>query len=139
MMSDTPFAYVYCCYDPTIRDGLLAWCNAQFGPAHFIFDADPGAAKNLVAPVRFTFPEMILWKIELAHTIVHPPLDVIVLINHSACGAYAAAGITFADVRQETERHKSDLERAADLLRNKIPGVPIAMHYYLKQEQRFAW
>ena len=138
-MNAKPFAYVYACYDPKILDGIYTWCKERFGEANFILAPDPGAAINFVSPKILGTPEIVLSQMDLAHTKVHAPLDMIVLINHSSCGAYADAGATFPDAPTEEARHKNDLEQAKKIVEEKFPGVPVEIHYFLKAEQRFAW
>ena len=139
-MNDQPheFGYVYACYDPAIRDGILAYCNERFGRGNYFFDTDPGAVKNLVAPRAETDADFIVWKMQLAAK-VHPYTHLLI-INHSICGAYADAEITFENTNAETAYHKDHLERAIALLQQKLPqDVKIEQHYFLKKEQQFAW
>ena len=139
-MNDQPheFGYVYACYDPAIRDEILKYCDKRFGKENYFFDTDPGAVKNLIAPRESTDTDFIIHKVQLAAK-VHP-YTVVVLINHSICGAYADAGITFENTDAETAYHKDHLERAIALLQPKLPqDVKIEQHYFLKKEQQFAW
>ena len=109
-----------------------------FSKAEYFFDTDPGAAKNLVDPRKPADTDFVVWKMQLAAK-VHP-YTVVVLINHSICGAYADAGITFENTDAETACHKDHLERAIALLQPKLPqDVKIEQHYFLKKEQQFAW
>ena len=132
------FGYVYACYDPAIRDEILAFCNERFGKGNYFFDTDPGAVKNLVDPRVQSDADFVVWKMQLAAK-VHP-YTVVLLINHSICGAYADAGITFDSADVETARHKDDLEKAIVLLQSRLSqDVKIERHYFLKKEQQFAW
>ena len=132
------YAYIYTCYDPAIRDAILEQCEKRFGKGNYFFDTDPGATKNLVNPRKETDTDFVLWKIQLAMK-VHPYTHVL-LINHSICGAYADAGITFESQEMETAHHKKDLEKAVMMLEQKLPhDIIIEQHYFLKKEQQFAW
>ncbi len=132
------FAYVYTCYDPAIREEILKYCDERFGKGNYFFDTDPGATKNLVAPRKESDVDFVIWKMQLAAK-VHP-YTVVLLINHSACGAYADAGIMFDNAHAEIAHHKSDGEHAAALLKSKLPPeIKIETHYFLKKEQQFAW
>lgn len=134
--SPRPFAYIYICYDPAIRDEIIRYCENRFGNKNYFFDADPGAVKNLVSPHAPTDTDFIIYKIQLAIK-VHPYTHLL-LINHSLCGAYADAGITFTDPQTEQEYHKGQLQAAVDFLKGKIPQeIKVETHYFLKQEQKF--
>lgn len=139
-MSEQPheFGYVYTCYDPKIRDEILRYCEKRFGKENYFFDSDPGAAMNLVSPRQPSFTDFVLWKIGLAAK-VHP-YTVFLVINHSVCGAYADAGMIFVAPEVEAAHHKSELEKAVAMLKKNLPAnVKIEHHYFLKQEQKFAW
>ena len=132
------FAYVYSCYDPAIRDEILKVSEERFGKGNYFFDTDPGAAKNLIAPRNVTDTDFVLWKMQLAAK-VHPYTHVLI-INHSACGAYADAGVTFESAEKEAAYHKDQLEKAVAMLQSQLPqNVKIEQHYFLKKEQQFAW
>ena len=136
--SSHEFGYVYACYDPAIRDGVLKYCEKRFGKGNYFFDTDPGAARNLAHPRKESDADFVMWKMRLAAK-VHPYTHLL-LINHSICGAYADAGIIFESADAEQARHKNDLEHAADLLKSKLPaGIKIETRYFLKKEQQFAW
>ena len=138
MSGSHEFGYVYTCYDPAIRDEILKYCEERFGKGNYFFDTDPGAVKNLVAPRAETDTGFVVWKMQLAAK-VHP-YTVVLLINHSVCGAYADVGITFESADTETAYHKDHLEKAIALLQLQLPqGVKIEQHYFLKKEQQFAW
>ena len=134
--SSKEFAYVYTCYDPAIRDGILQYCEERFGHKNYFLDADPGAVKNFVFPRAKTDTDFVLYKIHLALK-VHPYTHLL-LINHSICGAYADAGISFTDPQTERQYHKSQLQEAEEFLKGEIAsGIKIETHYFLKQEQKF--
>ena len=138
MSESREFGYVYACYDPAIRDEILKYCEERFGKGNYFFDTDPGAVKNLVAPRAQTDADFVIWKMQLAAK-VHP-YTVMLLINHSNCGAYADAGITFESADAETSYHKDHLEKAITLLQQRLSqDVKIEQHYFLKKEQQFAW
>ena len=132
------YAYVYTCYDPLIRDAVLAYCEKRFGKGNFFFDSDPGAVMNLVQPHQACFADFVLWKMTLGIK-VHPYTHM-VLINHSSCGAYADKGISFVSAETESAYHKTQLENAVALLKKKLPdNITIEHHFFLKKEQQFAW
>ena len=132
------FGYIYTCYDPAIRDEILKASEERFGKGNYFFDTDPGAAKNLVDPRKPADADFVIWKMQLAAK-VHPYTHLLI-INHSICGAYADAGITFESAEAEAAYHKDHLEKAIAMLQTKLPeGVKIEQHYFLKKEQQFAW
>ena len=138
-MEKKPFAYVYTCYDPNIRDALIAYCEEHYGNKHYIFDPDPGAVKTLVSPNDVANPRIVLAKMKLAHEKVHSPVDVIVLINHTSCGAYADSGVTFTDPAAEQEFHAHELATAERLVQDNFPDIRIETHFFSKEEQKMVW
>lgn len=139
-MNEQPheFGYVYTCYDPMIRDEILEFCDKRFGKGNYFFDCDPGGAKNLVFARDTHDIDFVLYKMQLAAK-VHP-YTVVLLINHSVCGAYSDAGMVFTVPDLETAYHKIQLESAVTFLKDKLAhGISIEHHYFLKKEQKFAW
>lgn len=131
------YAYVYTCYDPLIRDAILVYCDERFGKGNYFFDPDPGAVKNFIRPEQKSDTDYVLRKMILAMK-VHP-YNIMLVINHSACGAYADAGIRFTSPEAESAYHKAEMEQAIEFLTSKFPNIKIEQHYFMKIEQKFKW
>lgn len=134
-MEDHKYKYVYTCYDPVVWPEVVK-IFAMDGKS--FFSADPGAVKNILSPHKKGDEEFILWRIKIAHEKLHP-LEKIILVNHSNCGAYRLSGITFDDPEKEEEFHRKELKRAAAVVKNVLPSVKVEVHYFLKSEQRIVW
>jgi len=132
------FAYVLACGDPKIRQRITRELDNRFGgPENYFWLPELGGVKDLVSPATQSDGERLLRKIETAASI--HPFGLIILINHSACGAYRLAGFTFDDSRKEEAFHIEELKKAEALLKEKFPGIAIERHYFLKEEGRMAW
>lgn len=130
-------AYVYTCFDPKVWPYLVEIFDKRFGRHNYFFDPDPGAVKNLVSPSDSHLPKIVVSKIKAAY-LLHP-FGILVLVNHSKCGAYKLAGKEFAGAVKEEEFHKRELGKAARLLKNDLPRLIIETHYFLKEESRLKW
>lgn len=131
------FAYVLTCVDPANINTLVKIFNLRFGKGGFFMPGELGGVKGLVSPEKKTDREFIFRKIKTAN-LVHK-IDILVLVNHSGCGAYRLAGHTFEDRSAEKAFHAGQMEKAAKLLKKKLTGVEIEAHYFLKEEQKMAW
>lgn len=131
------FAYVYTCYDPAITEKLYKILVERFGAGNFFFASDPGAVKNLVTPRSDQDTDFVLWKMKLAQEF--HPFTTLILVNHSDCGAYKKAGLSFADPKEEEAFHAEQLRRAEFILREHFPEVPLEIHYFDKKNQRMLW
>ena len=134
-MEDQKYNYIYTCYDPVVWPAVA---KIYYGMGKNFFSADPGAVKNILDPHKAGDREFILWRMKVAHEKLHP-LEKIILVNHSNCGAYRLAGITFADESSEEKFHKEQLKNAAKIVKKELRGVAVEIHYFLKDEQRLAW
>src|SRR3989344_3808594 len=93
------FAYVLACGDPTIRTPLTRYFDNRFGPMGYFWMPKLGGVKNLISPENTANGEYILCEIREAATI--HPFGLVILINHSRCGKYKLAGVTFDDPQKE--------------------------------------
>ena len=129
--------YVYTCFDPLVFPHIFTYFSENNGSGQVFFDGDPGAIKNLVMPTKPSDKDFVLRKIRAAHTL--HPLSHIIIINHSHCGVYGLAGITFDDSTREEEFHKGQMDEAVRMLKAQFPDIEIETHYFLKETQKFAW
>jgi hypothetical protein len=131
------FAYIYTCYDPKNRDALIEYADKRFGKGNYFFDCDPGAGLNIANPRKEGDKDFVIFKMQLA-TEVHPYTRLLI-INHSACGAYAKRGFTYTAAADEEARHKEDMEKIKGVLAGMLQGIEIETHYFLKDQQKMAW
>ncbi len=131
------FAYVLSCADPAIKPTLTRTFDERFGSKGYFWIPELGGVKDIVSPKDPAYREHIFQKIHDAKK-VHS-FGLIVLVNHSDCGAYRLAGNSFGDSREEETFHAEELKKAEDLIRKEFPDVAVERHYFLKGEQRTAW
>lgn len=131
------FAYVLACGDPKIRHELNRVFDARFGQSGYFWLPELGGAKDLISPEVVGDVKRLLLKMRRAHK-VHP-FGLVVLVNHSICGAYRLAGHAFADLQTEERFHVEQLKAAEEVVRKNFPRVEVEVHYFLKNEQRMAW
>lgn len=127
--------YVYTCFDPLVRPRVSRIFERRFGRHNVFIDSDPGAVKNLVAPQQPSDTDFVLWKMQAAYKL--HPFDIIILVNHSNCGAYKLAGESFTDSGVEEEFHRRQLQTAQRILNKRFPNVKVDVHYFLKDKQKF--
>jgi hypothetical protein len=139
MSKDMPhFAYILSCGDPKIRQRLTIELDRRFGgPDKYFWLPELGGVKNLSSPDTENDRQNILKKIKTAAKI--HPFELMLLINHSDCGAYRLQGQTFDDSRKEEAYHAEELRRAEEIIKCEFPGLIVERHYFLKKEQRMAW
>lgn len=131
------FPYIIACVDPAIRDALILYFNKKFGRKQYFMPTEIGGVKDLLSPDNPEDRKHLLRKMRKAAK-VHE-FNLIVLVNHSNCGAYRLAGHVFDDRKAEEGFHREEMEKAAEILKKEFPGIPVKMHYFLKAEQKIAW
>ena len=57
----------------------------------------------------------------------------VILVDHSDCGAYKMAGMSFADVGIEEGKHEENLKLAKKVIHEKFPNVEVITLYAKKQ------
>jgi carbonic anhydrase len=115
-------------------DAAVVWCfdnRFQLGFSKFlkrlgVSNTDAikvaGGAKCLASPESVNEREFVLEQIRKSIRL-HGTEQVILMI-HSDCGAYGGLAGAFADnARAEARHHEQELQRAAECLRNAIPGI----------------
>lgn len=131
------FAYILTCVDPANLDTLVKIFNRRFGKGNYFMPTELGGVKSLVSPEKKSDKEFILRKMKTAAK-VHA-FDIVLLINHSNCGAYRLAGHTFKNADEEADFHKKEMLAAAKVVSKNFPGVKIEIAYFLKAKQKMAW
>lgn len=130
-------AYIYCCFDPKVWPRVVEIFNAKFGDGNYFLDLDPGAMKNISSPKNDSDRNFVLYKIQVALNL--HPFKKLILINHSNCGAYHLAGITFTSEEEEHNFHKTELEKAIKFLEREFPNLEIETHFFLKDKNKLVW
>ncbi|HLY20558.1 MAG TPA: carbonic anhydrase [Bryobacteraceae bacterium] len=121
-------------------DAAVVWCfddRFHLGFTKFlkrlgIGNADPikvaGGAKCLSSPEHETDREFVLGQIRTSMRLHDTKLAI--LMAHSDCGAYGGlAGAFGGDARREARELEGELQRAAECLRNAIPGVGVQAYF----------
>jgi len=121
-------------------DAAVVWCfdnRFQLGFSKFlkrlgISNSDPikvaGGAKCLASPERETDREFVLEQIR--KSIRLHGTDLVILMLHSDCGAYGGLVGGFGNnARAEAQHHEDELRRAAECLRNAMPGIRIQAYF----------
>lgn len=130
------FVYICTCFDPANLSTLVQKFDEEIGKGKYFFVPEPGGVKNLVDS-NDGARDYVLSKVEIAQTV--QPFRRILLINHSQCGAYRMTGVTFANQEEEERFHRQEMEKAAEVLRQRFPGVIVETHYFRKDQQKMAW
>lgn len=121
-------------------DAAVVWCfdnRFQLGFTKFlkrlgITNSDPikiaGGAKCLASPEHQTDREFVLDQIRKSIRLHGTRLAILML--HSDCGAYGGLASGFGgDTRLEAESQEAELRRAADCLRQAIPGIEVQAYF----------
>ncbi|MDP3710579.1 MAG: hypothetical protein Q8R29_02530 [bacterium] len=131
------FVYVLTCVDPANIDTLVKIFNHRFGKGNYFMPGELGGVKVLVDPAKKTDREFVLNKIKTSDR-VHK-IDLILLVNHSGCGAYRLAGHVFENKDEEESFHAGEMKKASTLLQKKFPDTKLETGYFLKKEQKMTW
>ena len=131
------FACVLSCGDPEIKISLTRELDAPFGPKGYFWLPELGGVKDFLSPDAPSDKDRLIRKIKKAHSI--HPFGLIILINHSNCGAYKLSGHSFDDTQKEEQFHTEELKRAAEVIKKEFPGMVVEIWYFLKAEQKVAW
>ncbi len=121
-------------------DAAVVWCfdnRFQLGFTKFlkrlgVANSDPikiaGGAKCLASPEHPTDREFVVDQILKSMRLHGTRLAILML--HSDCGAYGGlAGGFGGDARLEAEHHQEELQRAAEHLRQAIPGIEVQAYF----------
>ena len=136
-MSELNFASVMACADPAIRGALTRHFDNRFGQRDYFWLPKLGGVKDLLSPDEPAFRDYILAEIQKAQK-VHS-FGLVVLVNHSLCGAYTLDDKKFDNPKEEETFHSNELKQAEVGIREAFPKMAVERHYFLKTEQRMAW
>jgi hypothetical protein len=126
--------------DKYVCDAAVVWCfdnRFQLGFTKFlkrlgITNSDPikiaGGAKCLASPEHQSDREFVLEQIRKSIRLHGTRL--VILMLHSDCGAYGGLSGGFGDdARAEADHHQEELRRAAEWLRQTIPGIEVQAYF----------
>ena len=125
--------------EPYVCDAAVVWCfdhRFQLGFGKFlkrigVTNPDPiriaGGAKGLASPERESDREFVLEQIRKSMQLHGTKL--VILKLHSDCGAYGGLATFGGDTRAEAEHHQAELVRAAECLRDAIPGIEVRGYF----------
>jgi carbonic anhydrase len=120
-------AAVVWCFDNRFQLGLTKYLKRQG-----VVNSDPikiaGGAKSLASPEHETDREFVLEQIRKSIRLHGTRLAILML--HSDCGAYGGLAEGFGgDAAAEALHHEAELQRAAEFLRQAIPGLEVKGYF----------
>jgi hypothetical protein len=116
-------------------DAAVVWCfdnRFQLGLAKYlkrlgVVNTDPikiaGGAKCLASPEHDSDREFVVEQIRKSVRL-HGTRQAILML-HSDCGAYGGLGAFGGDAGAEARHHEAELKRAAEFLREAVPGIEV--------------
>ena len=123
-----------------LSDAAIVWCfdnRFQLGFAKFlkrrgIWNSDPikiaGGAKCLASPEHEGDRQFVLDQIRKSISLHGTKL--VLLMLHSDCGAYGGLDGGFGgNASVEAQHHEQELRRAAECVRNAIPGIDVQAYF----------
>ena len=120
-------------------DACILWCfdnRFELGFRKFlkrigVVNCDPvkvaGGAKCLASPENEGERAFVLEQIRKSIRL-HGTKRAILMV-HSDCGAYGGLGAFGSDAQAEAAHHEEELRRAADYLREAIPGIEVSGYF----------
>lgn len=119
-------AAVVCCFDNRFRLGFNKFLKRSgIGNPDVIRVA--GGAKCLASPERESEREFVIGQIRTSIRL-HATKRVILMV-HSDCGGYGGLARFGNDVQNEREHHRTELERAAEYLREQAPEIEVGTYF----------
>jgi len=124
------------------QDGRLAEIHFELIKKRGMGKIDPISWGNpildLVEPENPPDKDFTLKKLEIS--IIHHQVKIVRLYNHFDCGYYKLRGFKFATKEEERERLVSDLQKAAQIIKNKFSNAEFKIYLYLlNQGDGGAW
>lgn len=115
-------AAVLCCFDERIRHTVQKFLKRQgiLRPDMIIV---AGGAKTLASPRNDFERDFILEQVRMS-ILLHKSQRVY-LMSHSDCATYGGLAAFEGDRKRESSHHKAELCRAADLVKERFPGVNV--------------
>jgi len=122
---------VLCCIDYRFWPQALPLLKEKYGAFDLIEIA--GSSKNLTSPLEEEDKVTLLENIGISIKLHHP--HKLILTNHTDCGAYGGSK-KFRSHEDEVTFHKSELEKAQKIIKEKFPDMSIKTELFtLKGEK----
>src|SRR5262249_45807490 len=115
-------AAVVSCFDERIRQTVNKFLKRR-GILRPDMIVVAGGAKTLASPGNDFERDFILEQLRIS-IVLHNTRRVI-LLSHSDCGAYGGLAVFDGDRVREQAYHRTELERARDLVRARFPEIPV--------------
>jgi hypothetical protein len=115
-------AAVLCCFDERIRHTVQKFLKRQ-GILHPDMVIVAGGAKTLASPRNDFERDFILEQVRMSILLHKSPR--VYLMSHSDCATYGGLAAFGGDRERESCHHKAELKRAADLIKEKFPGLDV--------------
>jgi|SRR5579884_2643596 hypothetical protein len=115
-------AAVLCCFDERIRHTVQKFLKHQaiLRPDMIIV---AGGAKTLASPRNDFERDFILEQVRMSILLHKSPR--VYLMSHSDCATYGGLTAFGGDRERESSHHKSELCRAAELIKDRFPEVNV--------------
>jgi carbonic anhydrase len=115
-------AAVLCCFDQRIRLAVNTFLKHQdIQRPDMIVVA--GGAKTLASPRNDFERDFILEQVRMSILLHKTPL--VFLMSHSDCATYGGLAAFGGEREREAAHHKSELQRASQLIKDKFPDVEV--------------
>lgn len=119
-------AAVLCCFDQRIRQVVNKFLHRR-GILRPDMIVVAGGAKTLASPRNDFERDFILEQVRLSIEL-HATKQVW-LMSHSDCATYGGLAAFKGDRDAESAHHRNELQRAADLVQSKFPGLEISCFF----------
>lgn len=113
-------AAVLCCFDERIRQTVYKFLKRQ-GVLRPDMIVVAGGAKTLASPRNDFERDFILEQVRMS-ILLHQTRRVF-LMSHSDCATYGGLAAFGGDRERESAHHKTELQRAAGLIKERFPDV----------------
>ena len=125
-MSHTCKALIITCMDFRLVNQTKKWLDEQNLCNDYDLVSVAGASKEIANPSDEKNREFLLKSIRVSCDL--HSVSKIVLIHHSDCGAYGGKQ-AFSNMEEEREAHEQDMQKSAEIIGGKYPGLDILKVY----------
>jgi carbonic anhydrase len=115
-------AAVLCCFDERIRQTVYKFLKHQrvLRPDMIVV---AGGAKTLASPRNDFERDFILEQVRMSILLHKTPR--VFLMSHSDCATYGGLAAFGGDREREAAHHKTELQRAAQLIKDNFPNIHV--------------
>ncbi len=122
----TADAAVLCCFDERIRHAVQKFLSRR-EILHPDMVVVAGGAKTLASPRNDFERDFILEQLRMS-ILLHKTTRAI-LMSHSDCATYGGLAAFGGNRQREAEHHRQELQRAAELVRARFPGIEVETYF----------